>query len=347
MLALAQTVARRDLVPPPGARQLSRGPRRVVLAPRMPRRRDDDPTGLIRACVAGDADARRLFQERYAEDVYGFPVKLYRLPAEDAADFYLYAFEQDRIFTRLAAFEGRNAIQLRTFLAYYVLRSLFLDWQRGRRSLDTVSLQAPVGGEDDGRTLEDVLPHAEPEVDASDDARPQALWDALSPEDRLDLKLLSLLEHDLDADDVQLLTRIARRPLAETVALVAEVQAGLRRKDTTAARLRDELDSVWGWIVLRRRERAEVDARLALLGPDRVGAERTRLEERAARLDETIAKRERQRARLLTELRELKVTTGYAEIARLRNTTVGTVCSRYFRLRQRLTDRWSTLEGLA
>src|SRR5690606_22280915 len=132
--------------------------------------------------------------------------------------------------------------------------------------------------------------------------------------------------------------------LAETVALVAEVQAGLRRKDVAAARLRDELDSVWGWIVLRRRERAEVDAKLAMLGPDRGGAERARLEERARRLDETIAKRERQRARLLTELRELKVTTGYAEIARLRNTTVGTVCSRYFRLRQRLSDRWTTLE---
>jgi RNA polymerase sigma factor (sigma-70 family) len=313
----------------------------------MPRRRDDDPTGLVRACVAGDPDARRRFQERYAEDVYGFPVKLYRLPADEAAEFYLYVFEQDRIFTRLAAFEGRNAIQLRTFLAYYVLRSLFLDWQRGRRSLDTVSLQSSVGGDDDGCTLEDVLPHPEPADEAAASPAAQALWDGLSPEDRLDLKLLSLLEHDLDADEMQLLSRVGRRPLAETVALVAEVQAGLRRKDVAAARLRDELDSGWGWIVLRRRERAEVDAKLALLGPGRGGAERARLEERARRLDETIAKRERQRARLLTELRELKITTGYAEIARLRNTTVGTVCSRYFRLRQRLSDRWATLEGVA
>lgn len=311
----------------------------------MRRRPDDDPTELVRACVAGDAEARRRFQERFAEDVYGFPMKLYRLPADDAADFYLYVFEQDRIFTRLASFEGRNAIQLRTFLAYYVLRSLFLDWQRGRRSLDTVSLASPVGGEEDGRTLEDVLPAPEPERAPPADAAVSALWDTLGPEDRLDLKLLSLLEHDLAPDEVQLLSRVARRPLADTVALVAEVQASLRRKDTAAACLRDELDAVWGWIVLRRRERAETAARLAALDPERGGPERVRLEERARRLDAAIAKRERQRARVLAALRELKLTTGYADVARLRNTTIGTVCSRYFRLRQRLMERWAALEG--
>lgn len=327
-----------------GARRLSRRAGRMVLAPRMLRRADDDARELVRACAAGDPAARRRFQERHAEDVYNFPVKLYRLPIDEAADFYVYAFEQDRIFTRLASFEGRNAIQLRTFLAYYVLRSLFLDWQRGRRSLDTVSLSAPVGGEDDGRTLEDVVPHPEPETRDHDDAAARALWDDLSPEDRLDLKLLSLLEHDLGADEIQLLARIARRSPSETVALVAEVQAGLRRKDTAAARLRDELDSVWGWIVLRRRERAEAQAKLALLGPDRTGAERERLEARIARFDEVIDKRLRQRARVLEALRELKVTTGYAEIARLRNTSIGTVCSRYFRLRQRLAQRWAAQE---
>src|SRR5262249_58961237 len=62
-------------------------------------------------------------------------------------DFYLYAFERDRIFARLRSFEGRNAIQLRTFLAYYVLRVLFLDWQRGRHELDTVSLDDKPGAD--------------------------------------------------------------------------------------------------------------------------------------------------------------------------------------------------------
>src|SRR5262245_47209375 len=114
----------------------------------MRRRTDpDDVRDLVRACADGDGAARRPFQDRYGDDIYNFPVKIYGVPAERAADFYVYVFERDRIFTRMRTFEGRNGIQLRTFLGYYVLRSLFLEWQRGSRELDTVSLSdTHVGG---------------------------------------------------------------------------------------------------------------------------------------------------------------------------------------------------------
>ena len=103
----------------------------------------DDVHQLVHACASEDAGARRAFQERYGQDIYNFPVKIYGVPAERAVDFYVYVFERDRIFTRMRTFEGRNGIQFRTFLAYYVLRSLFLEWQRGNRELDTVSLHRP------------------------------------------------------------------------------------------------------------------------------------------------------------------------------------------------------------
>src|SRR5262249_61673161 len=107
----------------------------------MRRRTDpDDVHDLIRACASANAEARRAFQARYGQDIYNFPVKIYGVPADRAVDFYVYAFERDRIFIRMRTFEGRNGIQFRTFLAYYVLRSLFLEWQRGNRELDTVSL---------------------------------------------------------------------------------------------------------------------------------------------------------------------------------------------------------------
>ena len=79
------------------------------------------------------------FQERFAEDIYNFPIKICGLSPERAADFYVYVFERDRIFVRMRSFEGRGGIQLRTFLGFHVLRALFVDWQRGERDLDTVS----------------------------------------------------------------------------------------------------------------------------------------------------------------------------------------------------------------
>jgi RNA polymerase sigma factor (sigma-70 family) len=293
----------------------------------------DDVRELVRGCAAGDGAARRAFQDRFGEDVYNFPVKIYGVSADRAADFYVYVFEADRIFTRMRTFEGRNGIQFRTFLAYYVLRSLFLEWQRGSRELDTVSL-----GDEEPAGVAEALPVADADVTAA--------WQGLSPEERLDLKLLSLLEHPLGPDDVRLLARLSRRSVEETVAIMAEVEAGLRTRDVELARLRDQLDSVWGWIVLRRRELQETGERLRLMGSNRGATTAQRLEERRAELEAGLEKRMRQRERLLDEIRSFKMTTPYKDIARMLNSSVGTVCSRIFRLRQRLEKDWQP-EGLA
>lgn len=301
----------------------------------------DDPVALVRACAAGDVEARRRFQERFAEDVYNFPVKIYGLPPDKAADFYVYAFERDRIFARLKTFEGRGGIQLRTFLAYHVLRALFLDWQRTDRELETVSLHTPLGGDGGERTLEDVLaaPTGEDDGDAGDDADAAALWESLNPEERLDLKLLSLLEHELTPDDVRLLAKISKRSVAETVAAVTEVQAALQARDTRVGELTAELDSAWGWLELRRRELQQTSKRLRQMEAEPDSPARQRLAERENELRTAIEKRSQQHARTLEELRGYKVTTSYKDIARLKNSTVGTVCSRIFRIRQRLEAR--------
>lgn len=303
----------------------------------------DDPVALVRACAAGDVDARRRFQDRFAQDIYNFPIKIHRLAPERAGDFYLYVFEQNRIFTRLASFEGRGGIQLRTFLAYHVLRSLFLDWQRGERELETVSLSSPLVGH--GETiLEDLLASSDPEPNPAAERHTIRLWSELDAEEQLDLKLLSLIEHDLSPDDVRLLARLSGRSLDDTVALVCEVQAGLQSKQSRLAELTAELDSVWGWLVLRRRELQEVTEALRLGEGEASSAARQRLLARREDLERAVAKRSRQHARTLAEVREYKVTTSYKDIARLKGSTVGTVCSRIFRLRQRLERRAAPVE---
>src|SRR4029077_10585900 len=134
----------------------------------MGRRTDtDDVHQLVRACASEDAGARRAFQERYGQDIYTFPVKIYAVPAERAVDFYVYVFERDRIFTRIRTFEGRNGIQFRTLLAYYVLRSLLLEWQRGNRELDTVSLSDHHLGADEGDSPPVYPPEASGEAPAT------------------------------------------------------------------------------------------------------------------------------------------------------------------------------------
>ena len=224
---------------------------------------------FIQSCIAGDTASRRQFQDDYGEDIYNFPVKICGATADDAGEFYVYVFAEDRIFTRMRSFEGRNGIQFRTFLSYYVLKHLFLEWRRTRKELHTISLQSPVGSEDGAeRTLEDVLPISD-DAQAHEENNPANLtfariWEALGPEERLDVKLLSLLECDLGPEDIQLLAQLSKRSILDTLDSVAEVQEGLKRKDQKLTRLCDELDSTWGWITLREKEVQEIRKKMSL-----------------------------------------------------------------------------------
>jgi RNA polymerase sigma factor (sigma-70 family) len=308
---------------------------------------------FLRACADGDVAARQRFQNEYGEDIYNFPVKIYSTPLEEAGDFYLYAFEDDRVFSRIRTFEGRNSIQFRTFLSYYVLKHLFLEWRRTKKEIDTISLSTPLGdGEAGGRVLEDIL--SSEDVREMSDRGGEAgqssseLWNMLTAEERLDLKLLSLLECDLTPDEVRLLAQTSGRSIIDTLALVTEVQDGLKRKDEKLTRLRDDLDSVWGWILLRQKELQEIGKKMLLIEAQGDSAGKAQVRAQQAEVESALAKRHRQKEKITEEMRTYKMTTPYKDIARLLNLTVGTVCSRIFRLRERLTresgEQWSPEE---
>jgi len=296
---------------------------------------------LIRACIAGDAAARRQFQDEYGEDIYYFPVKLHGLPLEKAGDFYVYAFENGRIFRRLNTFAEKNNIQFRTFLSFFVLKSLFLDWLRTLKEVQTVPL--PMFETEATHTTdasEDVRsnpanPEAEPA--ALHEARLASdLWSRLTPEERLDLKLLWLIECDLTLEETCLLAARSDRSLRETLLLLEETRQKLRRKDEKVTQLHDDLDSVWGWILLRQRELQEIDEKIRPSMAKSKSLDSLLAQKKT--LENALEKRYRQREKLLEDLRTHKLTTPYSDIARLLDTTVGTVCARVFRLRKRLGE---------
>src|SRR5437667_349656 len=102
----------------------------------------DGPNGtqqareLIGRCLSGDQDASKQFQQSYGELIYGFPIRAYRTPPEDAGDFYLFAFDGGRIFRRVQTYEGRAPF--RAYLLSCVLDNLVLEWKRGKHEIDSV-----------------------------------------------------------------------------------------------------------------------------------------------------------------------------------------------------------------
>ena len=299
---------------------------------------------LIHACASGDAEARRQFQYEYGEDIYNFPVKIYGLPAEDAGDFYVYVFERERIFKRINTFEGRDHIQFRTFLSYYVLKHLFLEWQQTLKEIETISLHAPVGHSESERALEDLLPDpmaSETEaLRSTAEASTAEIWNRLSPEDQLHLKLLSLLECELESKEIRLLATLSGRSIGDTLVLLGEIREELKQKDERLSRLQGELDSVWGWILLRQKELQEIDEKIRLMTEQGDATRQAKLRDKRQESVRTLAKRFRQREKIVKEIQNCTLTTPYKDIARLFNLTVGTMCSRISRLRERLAPEW-------
>jgi DNA-directed RNA polymerase specialized sigma24 family protein len=103
---------------------------------------------------------------------------------------------------------------------------------------------------------------------------------------------------------------------------------------------------VWGWILLRQKELQEIDKKIRLLPDQGDVGESGKLLSQKKEVEHALAKRYRQRERLIGDIRTYKVTTPYKDIARLLNLTVGTVCSRIFRLRERLGQEFAERRAL-
>jgi RNA polymerase sigma factor (sigma-70 family) len=281
---------------------------------------------LIDRCLAGDEDAIRRFQERYGELIYAYPLRVYRTAAESAGDFYVFAFENGRIFRRVRTYAGRAPF--RTYLLAVVLDHLFIDWRRATHEIETVALEEADGVQ-------------EAETAASGDVDPQqglpALLASLEPSKAVVMKLLYVEDCELDAADLRYITQASGQTVPEVIAAVERLRATIREREVELQRLADSLDTVQAWIELyqRRRQRLKEDLRGLPAG----SAAATRVWSACEQLDAQLRRREHQRAKLHAEQQRRKTTAPYKDIAAILNTSVGNVASQIARVRQELARR--------
>jgi len=279
---------------------------------------------LIDRCLAGDDDAIRRFQERYGELIYVYPLRVYRAAAESAGDFYVFAFENGRIFRRTRTYAGRAPF--RAYLLTVVLDHLFIDWRRGTHEIETLALddadgaqneEAPVSGDVDSlRTLPTLLAGLE---------RSKAVV----------MKLLCVEDCELDAADLRHVTQVSGQTLPEVIAAVERLRATVREREQELHRVADSLDAVLAWIEVCERRQQRLAEDLRGLPPGSLAAARVR--SACEQLDAQLQRRRRQRAKLRAELQRRKITAPYKDIAAILNTSVGNVASQIARVRQDLT----------
>jgi RNA polymerase sigma factor (sigma-70 family) len=287
---------------------------------------------LIRRCLSGDGEAARSFQEAYGELIYGYPIRVYRTPADEAGDFYVFAFQGGRIFRRLRTFEGRAPF--RAYLLGFVLDDLVLEWKRTERRIDTISIEdigeLPDRGESEVDDMNAGNGHARGGRDIDQ------LLANLDPSKTVIFKLLHAEDCELTPQELRHLAAISKRNLAEVTAAVEHLRATIRDREASLRSIEDNLDSVQAWIQLYQKRLRRISEDLGTVQASSRGAEKLVAERKE--LERKIERRRRQREKLGAQAKRRKVTAPYKDIAAVLNTTVGNVGSQIARLRGELSQ---------
>ena len=291
---------------------------------------------LINQCLSGDIAAARIFQEQYGELIYGYPIRVYRVPPGGAGDFYVFAFDRGRIFRRVRTFEGRAPF--RAYLLGFVLDDLVPEWKRGSREIETVSID----------TLGEVPNPAESSLRSRDDEAASTMDRSLlrevlaelAPAKAVVMKLLYVEDYEFRAAEMRYLAQVSGCGIPEVLQRLDQLRATVREREVGLKRMEDALDAVQAWVQLYERRVQRISDDLTLLLPNATAA--ARLREERAQLEREIERRRRQRTKLLSQAQRRKVTAPYKEIAALLNTSIGNVGSQIARLRRELLTRINT-----
>src|SRR5512135_1283079 len=201
---------------------------------------------LIQQCLSGDTAAAERFQQEYGELIYGYPLRVYRTPAEDAGDFYVFAFQEGRIFRRLRTYEGRAP--LRAYLLGFVLDDLVLEWKRGEHKLETVSIEG-LGELPDATASASQAP-VESAPPAATRPSLNEMLETVAPSKAVMMKLLYVEDCELRAPDIDYLAEVSGRTVPQILDGVARLRATVREREAGLKKVEDGLDAVQAWIQL-------------------------------------------------------------------------------------------------
>ena len=288
---------------------------------------------LISRCLTGEVEAATEFQARYGELIYGYPMRVYRVPPDEAGDFYVFAFERGRIFRRVRTYEGRAPF--RAYLLGFVLDDLVLEWKRGAREIETVSIET-IGELPDPGGSADRATANEGDYPMDITTFSQVLGD-LSPSKSVVMKLLYVEDYEFQPSEVRYLAQVSGCDVPEVLDRIDRLRATVREREAGLKRMEDALDAVQAWIQLYERRVQRISDDLAALPPTSIAAERLR--EERQQLERKIQRRRQQRAKLLAQAQRRKVTAPYKEIAAMLNTSIGNIGSQIARLRRKLLTK--------
>ena len=269
---------------------------------------------LIASCGKDNLQAKQEFQALYGKAIYNFPVKVFRIEKDRAGDFYLYAFENNRIFRRLRNFKGEK-IGFESYLNHFVLRDLALEWLRkeSSTSIHTIPLEDP-----------NFLAYENCESCRED--RPSSI-ELLKKGDWLILRILYLYELPLPPKDIRRIATKSDRSIADTVKVITKIEKNLFERAKKQSKKIESLSILYSRRLQYQRRFVTIEEDINLT---RQNGDSTKLEALQREKEELLRKyawRLEQAGNILEKDPDSLVTTPYKDIAELLGTSTGAISS--------------------
>jgi RNA polymerase sigma factor (sigma-70 family) len=293
---------------------------------------------MVKACREGDLSSRREFQTVFGELIYNYPVKVFKVGKERAGDFYIYAFEEDRIYKRLANFKGER-ISAENYLRYIVLKDLGREWLRSEsgKIMETAEMDDPDSPHSHEKYDLEKFSHKKTEI--QDENTPgflekrDSFFELLEREDFLILKLLyvyDLTGLSLFAEDIRRISHESGKPIIDVIAFASKIQKKLDKKVDQKEKIRKARDKAFFWILVYHRNLIRIEEDMGIAEENKsfeLGALKVKRDE----LKRKVAKRLRQIDTFAENNPDTVITTPYKDIADFFGIPVGAVSGRIAR----------------
>ncbi|GAB4428489.1 MAG: sigma-70 family RNA polymerase sigma factor [Turneriella sp.] len=202
--------------------------------------RDERIAHLLPEIRKQNPDALAAFFEDFSDDIYNFPMRMFRFNEDEASEFYLYAFEHLRDGRKIASFQGKAKF---TTWFYAVLRNLTIDFLRSQK--DKMRFTTYLKADASGKMVDAIESVSDPR---DQNMFEEALFEqfnaslvSLALPQRVLFKLAYVWYFELDSAEIDYLCDLNKTSAAEILPRLQELKKVAHEKSVEVRELEEKL----------------------------------------------------------------------------------------------------------
>jgi RNA polymerase sigma factor (sigma-70 family) len=202
--------------------------------------RDERIAQLLPDIKKQNPDALAAFFEAFSDDIYNFPMRMFRFNEDEASEFYLYAFEHLRDGRKIASFQGKAKF---TTWFYAVLRNLTIDFLRSQK--DKLRFTTYLKADASGKMVDAIESVSDPR---EQNMFEEALFEqfnaslvSLGLPQRVLFKLAYAWYFELDSSEMDYLCELHKSSAAEILPRLQELKKVAHEKSVEVRELEEKL----------------------------------------------------------------------------------------------------------